>query len=339
MVFLVFLSSCVKPASPLYHAGLPLSRKVIAVLPFENLSEQNRAAEELMPHVRTWFATAGFDMVPEAAICEFLLVHEVRNIGRFPGVVIEQAGRDLGVDYVLLGSINSLSDEPSLSVSARLISVRDGTVVWGGNSSRSGEEFKTALGVGKITKEEDLIAIVLDDLFSSLKQFVPRGKEAAGHHFRVAILPLENLSARNKAGLVVMYLLLSALPQETGWEAVDYGQVWTVLVAQNYPYRGSVDYDTLQALGNALDVDGILLGTVQEYKEAGRAGRKVVPEVSFGLRMLHVPTKTIVYADQMAATGEDNLLLFDWGRIRTAGTLAQKMVEDFARHLPRAEVR
>lgn len=340
LTLLIFLPSCAGRATFDSDARLPLARKAIALMPFENLSDKKEAVEKVMPYIRQWVKDAGFEIVPDEVVERFLLRHEIRSTGRFSDKTIHSMDRGLGAAYILLGSVISYSDDPLLSISTRLVSVPDGNIVWGGHAGRSGVEFQTVLGLGKITTLAGLAPVVIDELFSPLKRFVPPDKaEQEKWRFRVAVMPFGNLSTRRDAGVIATYLFLSGIAQKTGWATVEYGKVWNTLVSENYPYRGELDYDTLQALGKKLEVDGILLGTVEKYTEDLGAKGQVIPETAISLRLLYVPNKTIIWADRLGATGEDDILVLDWGRIRTADKVAEKVIKKLVKRLPYIEIR
>jgi len=340
LTLLIFSSCCAGPATFDRGSKPPLARKAIALMPFENLSDEKEAVKKGLPCARRWFKNAGLEIAPDEVVKRFLLQHEIRSAGRFSDKTIRTMDRELGVAYILLGNVNLCSDDPLLSISTRLVSVPDGNVVWGGHVSRSGKEFETVLGLGKITTLPELAPIVIDELFSPLKRFVPPDKpEREKWHFRVAVMPFENLSTRKDAGVIATYLFLSGIAQKTGWATVEYGKVWNTLVSENYPYRGELDYDTLQALGKKLEVDGILLGTVEKYSEDLGAKGQVIPAAAISLRLLYVPDKTIIWADRLEATGEDDILVLDWGRIRTADKVAEKVIKKLVQRLPYIEVR
>ncbi|TSA07105.1 MAG: hypothetical protein D4R73_10245 [Deltaproteobacteria bacterium] len=338
LTLLIFLSGCAGPATFDRGSTPPLARKAIALMPFENFSDKKEGVEKGLPCARRWFKNAGFEIVPDEVVKKFLLQHEIRSAGRFSDKTIRAMDRELGVAYILLGNVNLCSDDPLLSISTRLVSVPDGNVVWGGHASRSGEEFKTALGLGKITTLAELAPVVIDELFFPLKRFAPPDSaEREKWHFRVAVMPFENLSTHKDAGIIITYLFLSGIAQKTGWATVEYGKVWNTLVSENYPYRGELDYDTLQALGKKLGVQGIMLGTVEKYSEGVGTRGQVIPEVAISLRLLYVPNKTIIWADRLGATGEDDILVLDWGRIRTADKVAEKVIKKLVQRLPYIE--
>ncbi|MFH1147941.1 MAG: hypothetical protein V1736_09580 [Pseudomonadota bacterium] len=341
LICILLLPCCAGKAVLSSDSGSPaLSGKTIAVFPFENLSDRKNAVCEAMPYVYRRLQDSGIEIAPATSVERFLVINEIRNFGHFSGEILNLVKQDLGVDYVLFGSINSYSAEsPALSVSARLVSVPDGKVLWGNSSALSGGDFKRILGLGKINDPAVLTSKVIEDLFAPMDGLSLPDDQETKRLFRVAVMPFENFSNRKSSGLITTYLFLSALTSKPGWEVVEYGRSWNVLVSENYRYRGNLDYETLQAMGKAIDVDGIILGTVEEYKEAVGTGKYLIPEVCISLRLLHIPTKTIAWADQMSSTGEDYISVFDWGRIRTADQLAQEMVRQMVKRLPRAEIK
>ena len=335
----ISLLSCSGNAVLVPDPGLqPLSGKTIAVFPFENFSDQKNATSEIMPYLHERLQKSGIVLVSPESVERFLIVNEIRGFGHFSGQILDLAKQDLGVDYVLLGSINSYSESPCLSVSARLVSVSDGKVVWGRSSGCCGDDFKSILGLGRVSDRTELCSIVIEDLCSPLDGLMLPHDGETKPLFRVAVMPFENFANRKNSGIILTYFFLSALTGETEWDVVEYGRAWSVLVSENYQYRGNLDYDTLQAMGKAINADGILLGTVEKYEEAIGTGNHSIPKVCINLRLLHVPSKSIVWADRMSATGEDYISVLDWGRIRTVDRLAQEMVLQMVRRLSRAKI-
>jgi hypothetical protein len=111
---------------------------------------------------------------------------------------------------------------------------------------------------------------------------------------RVAVLPLENLAVDSKAGVRATRLLITEL-LATG--AVDVVEMGEVTAAMNRVAGASKTPTTEQviALGGALQVQAILLGTVAQ-SEALRSGTVTIPVVTVDLHMLETESGAPVWA-------------------------------------------
>jgi len=117
---------------------LDVAQKIqsVAVLRFSNFSRQKDAGKILGYQLSTVLATQRFIVIPTEATDEF-----VAGLGDFEldRRVAQQLGRELDVRYVLYGSVVEYSylrravkgfKEPVVGLTARLVEVNTGRVVW-----------------------------------------------------------------------------------------------------------------------------------------------------------------------------------------------------------------
>lgn len=111
---------------------------------------------------------------------------------------------------------------------------------------------------------------------------------------RVAILPLENLSQDSQAGVRATRLLATELLASGAVDVVEPGEV-TVALNRLSGTNKTPSTEQIIALGKALNVQAILLGTVAE-SSAVLSGRVSVPVVTIDLHLVEVETGTPVWA-------------------------------------------
>ena len=118
---------------------------------------------------------------------------------------------------------------------------------------------------------------------------------------RVAIVPLENLSQDNQAGVRATRLLATQLLSTGAVDVVEPGEVTAAL---NRLSGASLTPSTEQlvALGKALNVQAIILGTVAQSNSA-LSGRVSVPVVTIDLHMVEVETGAPVWAATQSQRG------------------------------------
>lgn len=112
---------------------------------------------------------------------------------------------------------------------------------------------------------------------------------------RIAVLPLENLSSDQTAGEKMRKVVTTELLATGVVDVVEPGQVNRVLALQNLQNPAALSPEDFKRLGGALNVQMILVGSVESYDRVQVAGVQA-PEVTLSLRGIDVDTGTIVWA-------------------------------------------
>jgi hypothetical protein len=118
---------------------------------------------------------------------------------------------------------------------------------------------------------------------------------------RVAVMPLENLTQDQQAGVRATRLLATELLASGAVDVVEPGEVTAAL---NRISGASLTPSTEQlvALGKALNVQAIIMGTVAQA-DTVMSGRVSVPVVTIDLHMVEVETGAPVWAATQSARG------------------------------------
>ena len=126
---------------------------------------------------------------------------------------------------------------------------------------------------------------------------------------KVAVLPFENLSQDRFAGKKMRDIFVTTLLASEVVDVVELGDVLQVmntfgivtdqeqpmLVVQEQKPTDTITKDNARALGQALGVQGIIMGSVEEYGIV-RSTSGPYPEVSLTLRMMDPKTGSIIWA-------------------------------------------
>jgi polysaccharide biosynthesis protein PelC len=112
---------------------------------------------------------------------------------------------------------------------------------------------------------------------------------------RVAVVPLENLTNDRSAGLRATRMILTELLASGAVEALEPGEVQAALNKIRRTGDGSLSSEQVIAMGQALGVQALILGTVTD-SEVLRTGAVAVPVVTLDLRMLETETGSAVWA-------------------------------------------
>jgi len=147
---------------------------------------------------------------------------------------------------------------------------------------------------------------------------------------RVAVLPLVNLSKEVNAPDVVMNALVVELLAVNRFDVVDPGLVDEVIRRERIRLTDRLPLEMLQALGTALAVDYVFVGTVSEYQIV-RDAQENIPTVSIALRMVSCSTGNIVWAATHSKRGDDSESMFRLGRVDTLEELTTLTAREMTR--------
>jgi TolB-like protein len=321
----ILLTLCFSLFTP--SEAVPPSQKIrIALLPFENLTDDKTAFDQIMPVVKNMMESKGFELVNGESLNNFLCKERVRSTGYISMDIAQKIKKEFNVDAILLGSITSYYPlkNPQVGLLARSMDPADGVILWANQASATGEDFTTILGLGTIKSMEKLITEVVDRLLDSFS-VTPVYKEKEQTH-RVAVMPFQNKSGRQDAGMVVTYMFLSDLLQQKGFEPVDYGDVRRLVVDLRVRSRGELDYKNIKSFSDDLNVDGIVVGTVEQYSDG--LDTSSPPVVAISARLINARKDRVLWSDSIQVNGDQDIIILDWGRIRAVDSVAYEAVTE-----------
>jgi len=315
---------------------LPQKTK-IALFPFENFTDDKDALIKIMPVLKEQLEEKGLEVVDEENLNKFLLKERVRSTGYISKDMAQKIGEELNAQATLVGSINSLFPEKNLRVglSARLINSSDGTILWANHASATGDDFTTILGLGTIKTIDRLTSLVVGRLFDSFR-ITPPYKEKE-FTYRIAVMPFQNKSRHRDAGIIATYMFLVQLFKNKGFEPVEYGEIRRLTVDLRVRYRGELDHKSIEALSESLDVDGILVGTVELYSEGLVTSSP--PEVTISARLIDARKNKILQYNRHQLNGDEGIIILDWGKIRSVDNVAYKVVSKLVEKMETAKWR
>jgi TolB-like protein len=320
-VLLLALSPSLFAAS---EAAPPSQKTRIALLPFENLTDDKTALLQIMPVVKNRLDIKGFELVDEDSLNKFLLKERVRSTGYISTGMARKMEKELNVKAVLIGAITSYYPikNPQVGILARLIDSASGVILWANQASATGEDFTTILGLGTIKSMDKLIPVVVDRLLDSFSVASPQREKELTH--RVAVMPFQNKSGRQDAGIVVTYMFLCDLLKKKGFEPVDYGDIRRLIVDFRVRSKGELDYKNIKSFSEGLNVDGIIVGTVEQYSDG--LDTSSPPTVAISARLINAREDSILWSDSVRVKGDQDIIVLDWGRIRAVDSVAYEAV-------------
>lgn len=324
------------------------SGKRLALLPLDNFSGNREAVGVVMPIFKKELKARGYLLADDKELEAFLRRHRVRQAGMIVSETASLLGKEVGVDLALVGSVDLFvpPPRPQLAITLRLMSARDGNLLWSGSLARAGEDFTRPLGLGAVTSMEDLAQRVARGLLSGIDEpsFFGLRKPGLLEGFwrrkpyvylrkgfslekseRVAVLPFRNVSPKKEAGLVVANLFVAQLLHYQQFQVASPGEVTKAMSELKLVATENLPLASLRSLGKLLKVKAFILGTVDAYQEGvedpGRGS-----QVELFARMVEAETGRLLWSSWHGARGDDSVILLDFGLIRPVVKVLDKCV-------------
>jgi len=145
---------------------------------------------------------------------------------------------------------------------------------------------------------------------------------------RVAVLPFYNLSDRLDAEVIVTNLFIDEIVHDHRFQVVKYGDIQEFLWQQKVQSTDTVTKETLKDLADRFSVDGVVLGTINTYREwSPDLKEPAIAEIS--ARLVDCETGQTVWFGREKRTGQDERTVFDFGEIKFCSQLARRIAKDF----------
>ncbi|RJR18531.1 MAG: hypothetical protein C4581_06220, partial [Nitrospiraceae bacterium] len=169
--------------SPEYEIRKFIKSSTVAVLPVENLSGTKAPAKNIGQLIKTELKRAGFNIIDNDILEEFMLKHRIRYTGAIDLKTAEAFKKEIGVDAVLITSIELYSDlyPPKISLISRLTSTGSRPeIMWMDSAGLSGDDSPGLLGLGLIENVEEILLNAVRSLADRLDADMWGAEKMAG---------------------------------------------------------------------------------------------------------------------------------------------------------------
>lgn len=312
-------------------AGAVRSDMRVALLPFDNFSNNPNALPATMPEIQRMLEENGMEVLNWESMVDFMCRLRIRSTSVLSEEIIKKIGDHFSLKRIIIGAVTSFSgeDNPRFGVLARLINTDDGAIIWADHASATGEDFTGLLGLGTVKTIDKLVPRVSRKLFETFQTSPPaRDIEST---YKVAVMPFQNKSDIRGSGMIATNLFLVELFKNGMFVPFEYGFVRESIVTNRILFRGELDYANINAFAETLGTDLIVVGSVDRYIEG--SGTKVVPEVALSARLLDALSNRIVWYNSEELNGRSHISLFDWGELRSADLVAYRLVKDLVENI------
>ncbi len=352
LILAVFFSGCAGPVkqgvrdpevSPpiVFHS-------LIAVLPFDNHNLKPAPVKEIRRSFIEKLKSNGLKILPEATLEAFMLRHRVRYTGGINGFVSEDLLEETGAEGVLITSLELYDpgSPPKIVMTSRLVSTgSDPKILWMESVGLTGDDSRGLLDLGRIKdpkvlreKAEQTLSDSLNSYFSRWGEPEPWESERRFHpkvafrsplmypdrRYKVAVIPFFNRSVREFAGEIITLQFVEKLGRQKVFDVLECGQVRQRLLGYRVIMYEGLSLSDADLLFDLLDVDLIVTGSVLDYQD--KPGLTGEPKVDFSVVMIERNSREVVWSSKNYNQGNDGVLFFDFGRIRTANAMASRMV-------------
>ncbi len=178
MLILFFVYGC-GTTSKLYYVQQQFdytSIKRIAVLPLESLTSDEYAGEKIRQSIITDLLSRGIDVIEPGEVTRSLIDLKIRSLSSIKTSDIQTLAKTLGVDALMMGSVEAYGiskgisvSYPEVSISLRLIEGSSGKIIWSVCNTSGGPDFWTRhFGAENISLTETANKVVkeaIDTLF------------------------------------------------------------------------------------------------------------------------------------------------------------------------------
>jgi TolB-like protein len=151
---------------------------------------------------------------------------------------------------------------------------------------------------------------------------------------KIAVLPFDNLSGEEDAGEKITEIFTVELLRMGSFSVAEPGRVKKAVMEKRIRTTRDMDIEAVKWLGESLEVDLILAGSVLDFAVEESASKKV-PMVTVIARLVKADRGVTVWAAYQSRQGDDKESLFGWGRITSLSQLAHLAVCEMLKSLQR----
>ena len=351
---LLLAAGCAHPGPPPQPAA-PSPARRMALFPPVNLGGRPEAMPQVQAALEQALLGRGLDVVSGDLVAQFLARHRVRYTGGVDRPTARAAREELGVDSILLASLDLSSplDPPLFAATMRLVSAADEPeILWMDGVAQAGDEHPGFLNFGMVRDPKELEGVVLSRLVDSLEGFLagrrppadtcpdghgsrPRSAYARPVSFgpervRVAVVPFVNETRRPDAGEVALLALVRQLVAVPGLKVIEPGVVRATLLDHHVILEGGVTHEAARIALGVLEADVVVAGNVHIYDET------MVPSLEFSATALSTSDNRPIWQSTSFERGDARVFFFDVGRVSTVNSLLCSVTRSVAQGLANA---
>ena len=299
-----------------------MSSPAITVLPFANYTGDGAAAEVFTPLIIQRLQHLGISVTDADATRQVLRQHRIRAVGAIDRTGAQALARDLGIKYLLTGSIDLYvtGDVPETGLSVRLVDAASLRVVWARSDGAAATDFTGPFGLGRVTTMADLADRVVGEAFEHLNEALRSGFDSGGaDRERVAIVAFDDLLPATQGGKMVAAHVLSHLVTR-GFHVSEPGAMGELFLTHQRIPRGGIDHELLAVLKDSLGITTVVTGLVDPFRLASPGAEMSFPEIGISARIIDAASGQVQNVAEVERNG-DREVVFGIGTVRSTAKL------------------
>jgi TolB-like protein len=158
-------------------------------------------------------------------------------------------------------------------------------------------------------------------------------KDALPQIKRIAVIPFDNLSDRLDAEVLVTTIFIGEIDHSQRFSVLKYGDIREFLLEKGIRSTEMFTQEILHSLAQSFSIDGVMLGTIMNYREWNPDRGKEPAMIHISARLLDCESGRIIWCGQDERTGWDERIFFDIGETVFCSQLVQKTARKFLREL------
>ncbi len=176
---LLAAAGCSHAVTQYIHPNADLAAlKSVAVLPFQNLSNERTSADKVQKiFISELLATGAFNVVEPGLVSKTLKAERIESTESLGPVELKRLGEELKADAVFLGTVVDYAENrtgttptPDVTIQLRLVECASGATVWSASRSRSGASASARLfGIGGESLTETARDLVRQELHTLVR--------------------------------------------------------------------------------------------------------------------------------------------------------------------------
>ncbi len=206
----VVLSGCAGgPSSYFRKEELPPEAYVrVGTIPLVNLAAHRDADKKVVYSLLTQLLrTNYFDVVEMGEVDKAIKDAKVRKDAALSNDNIIRIGQLTGADVLLMGAVKEYKIDsstmlgekvfvPEVSISLRLVSTKDASIIWAANHHRRGDDRVTVFGLGRIDSISLLTDVIVTDSVRALTRAMKNRQAAlrAFKHSQTMVVPKKEVT-------------------------------------------------------------------------------------------------------------------------------------------------
>ena len=171
----IFLAGCASsPTTKYLHPNVDLGAiRRVAVLPFENLSQDRSAAEKVHKVFLTeLLSLEAFEVVEPGQVTQYLRSNRIDSIEGLGPPDLKRIGESLKAQGIFVGAVvdyaearSGTTPSPEVTIQLRLVETQSGVTVWSASRTRSGASASARLfGIGGQSLTEASRQLIREEL-------------------------------------------------------------------------------------------------------------------------------------------------------------------------------